>query len=98
MHRPFGLANPVPPDHICLMAKTAVAIALLALLSVSLWYAYGLWTSLEDTALPTGLYVAMGGGVLFSLLVGVGLMGLVFYSSRHGYDDRAANTENQNKE
>jgi hypothetical protein len=26
-------------------------------------------------------------GIIFSLLVGVGLMALVFYSSRHGYDD-----------
>ena len=32
-------------------------------------------------------YVAIAGGVLFSLLVGGGLMALVFYSSRHGYDD-----------
>ena len=34
----------------------------------------------------------MAGGVLFSLVVGGGLMALVFYSSRHGYDD-AANGE-----
>ena len=32
-------------------------------------------------------YFAIAGGVLVSLLVGGGLMGLVFYSSRHGYDD-----------
>jgi hypothetical protein len=64
--------------------------ALFGLLAASLWYAYGLWTSLEDTDLPPGLYIAMAGGVLFSLLVGCGLMALVFYSSRHGYDDRAA--------
>jgi hypothetical protein len=25
-------------------------------------------------------------GVVFSLVVGIGLMALVFYSSRHGYD------------
>jgi len=29
----------------------------------------------------------MIGGILFSLLVGGGLMALVFYSNRHGYDD-----------
>ncbi len=33
--------------------------------------------------------VAIGGGVLVSLLVGGGLMALVFYSDRHGYDDEA---------
>lgn len=26
-------------------------------------------------------------GIVFSLVVGVGLMGLVFYSSRKGYDE-----------
>jgi hypothetical protein len=31
--------------------------------------------------------VAIAGGVVFSLVVGGGLMALVFYSSRHGYDD-----------
>ena len=33
--------------------------------------------------------IAMTLGIVFSLLVGCGLMTLVFYSSRHGYDDRA---------
>jgi len=28
-------------------------------------------------------------GIFFSLVVGVGLMALVFYSSRAGYDERA---------
>ena len=32
-------------------------------------------------------YVAMAFGVLFTIVVGVGLMGLIFYSSRRGYDD-----------
>jgi len=32
-------------------------------------------------------WLAIAGGVLFSLLVGGGLMALVFYSNRHGYDD-----------
>jgi hypothetical protein len=32
-------------------------------------------------------------GILFSLLIGCGLMALVFYSSRHGYDERAQGEE-----
>ena len=71
------------------MAKLAVVV-LLALLAAALWYAYGLWNSLEATDLPASLYAAMAGGVLLSLAVGVGLMALLFYSSRHGYDERAA--------
>ena len=37
--------------------------------------------------IPAYGYVAMAGGVRISLVVGGGLMALVFYSSRHGYDD-----------
>ena len=70
------------------MAKLGV-IALFALLAAALWYAYGLWTSLEAAEMPTELYVALAGGVIFSLIVGCGLMALVFYSARHGYDDQA---------
>ena len=68
----------------------ALLAALLAMLGAALYYAYGLWMSLETTDLPPSIWFAMAGGVLFSLLVGVGLMALVFYSNRHGYDERAA--------
>ena len=29
-------------------------------------------------------------GILFSLVIGIPLMALLFYSSRHGYDERAS--------
>jgi len=44
--------------------------------------------------MPGWMYAAMAGGVVFSLLVGGGLMGLVFYSSRAGYDDDASHNDN----
>ena len=69
------------------MRKLALAIPLLALLVVALWYAAQSWTSLEGPDMPPGLYVAMGLGIAFSILIGSGLMALVFYSSRHGYDE-----------
>ena len=55
-----------------------------------------------ETAIPSGIagliismspfwmVAAMTGGVVISLIVGGGLMGLVFYSSRAGYGDRAS--------
>jgi hypothetical protein len=49
--------------------------------------AYLGWTSAPDTIVPTSGYVALTLGVVFSLVVGVGLMALVFYSSRHDYDE-----------
>jgi hypothetical protein len=47
------------------------------------------WNSAAGTDVPPIGYAAMAAGVLFSLLVGVGLMALVFYSSRAGYDEPA---------
>jgi hypothetical protein len=37
--------------------------------------------------MPTSGYIFMALGVVLSLLVGFGLMGLIFYSSRRGYDE-----------
>jgi hypothetical protein len=70
-----------------------IVITLLALLAAAIYYAIGVWNALEAANMPVWMYIAMGGGVLFSLLVGCGLMALVFYSSRHGYDERAASGE-----
>jgi hypothetical protein len=39
--------------------------------------------------MPASGHVAMWLGVAFSLAIGCGLMALMFYSSRHGYDERA---------
>jgi hypothetical protein len=70
-----------------------IVAALMALLGASIYYAYGTWTTLGAADLPGWMYVAMIGGVFFSLLVGGGLMVLVFYSSRAGYDDRASRSD-----
>ena len=37
--------------------------------------------------MPVSLYIPMALGVVFSLVVGIGLMALMFYSSRKGYDE-----------
>jgi hypothetical protein len=34
--------------------------------------------------------MAMTIGVVFSILIGITLMALLFYSSRYGYDERAS--------
>lgn len=64
----------------------ATISALLALLFGAGYYAYrGL--TVPGEAMPENGYIALGLGVGFSLIVGCGLMALVFYSSRHGYDE-----------
>ena len=67
--------------------RALLVIALFALLALAVWFAAATWDHIGGDAIPFYGYVAIAGGVLFSLLVGGGLMALVFYSSRHGYDD-----------
>jgi hypothetical protein len=66
-----------------------IAVPLFLLLIVALWFAGMAWTSFDGEPMPAEGYYAMIGGVVFSLVVGCGLMALVFYSSRRGYDDAA---------
>ena len=67
--------------------RTLIIIALFALLALALWFAGTAWQRLGGAPIPLYGWIAIVGGVFFSLLIGGGLMGLVFYSSRHGYDD-----------
>jgi hypothetical protein len=67
------------------MAKLAVA-ALVALLIGSIWFMVVALDRFADADVPTSGIVAMWLGIIFSLLVGCGLMALVFYSSRRGHD------------
>jgi hypothetical protein len=78
------------------LATVAVIVPLFVLLGAALWYASLAWTAIAGPSMPTNGYVAMIIGIVFSLIVGCGLMALVFYSSRHGYDDPSqAEDENQ---
>lgn len=47
---------------------------------------YG-WVSAGDVTMPAWGWLMMGFGIFFTLLVGGGLMALIFYSSRAGYDE-----------
>lgn len=67
--------------------RALLVIFLFALLGAAIWFAVTAWVRIGGDPIPLYGYAAIAGGVLFSLLVGGGLMALVFYSSRHGYDD-----------
>jgi len=58
---------------------------LVATAAVSLW----VWDELGSTEIGVQGYIALSLGAVATLVIGGGLMGLVFYSSRHGYDERA---------
>jgi hypothetical protein len=42
-------------------------------------------------------WLAMILGIVFTVVVGCGLMGLMFYSSRYGYDERATDLSDKDK-
>jgi len=69
------------------IGSIALIAALVVMLAAALWYAANAWLSLAGPPMPEIGYVAMGFGIVFSLIVGCGLMALVFYSGRHGYDE-----------
>ena len=45
------------------------------------------WQVTADVEMSVHGYIAMALGILFSIVVGCGLMALMFYSSRRGYDE-----------
>jgi hypothetical protein len=64
----------------------ALSVVFLLALLIGVWaWAFSAWTS----DIPMSNWVAFGFGGLFTLVVGSGLIGLMFYSSRRGYDDEA---------
>jgi hypothetical protein len=64
-----------------------LAVLLLLLLAAAAIGYFG-WTS-TDSDVPLSGYIAMALGAIFSVAVGIGLMALLFYSSRAGYDEPA---------
>ncbi|HEX4410128.1 MAG TPA: hypothetical protein VH206_15250 [Xanthobacteraceae bacterium] len=73
-----------------LLGTGALVLSLLAILAASIWLAARTWLTTPDVEVPDFGYFYMGLGIVFSLIVGCGLMALVFYSSRHGYDEQGA--------
>jgi hypothetical protein len=66
---------------------TAFVLAvLLSLLAWAVWTMVQMWNSVEGS-MGTHEVIAMWLGIVFSCVVGFGLMGLMFFSSREGYDE-----------
>ena len=64
----------------------AIIVALLLILAAALAYAYSGLTA-PGEPMPIEGWIALSLGAVFSLIVGIGLMALLFYSSRRGYDE-----------
>ena len=68
------------------MAKLGIA-ALVAILGGAIWMMVSSLRSFSGESMPTSGVVAMWAGIILSVVVGVGLMALVFYSNRKGHDE-----------
>ena len=63
-------------------AATATAVVLAVVVAIA-----GLWSGIGDSEISVGGWLAMGFGIIVTLTLGIGLMSLVFISSRRGYDE-----------
>lgn len=70
------------------LGTIALVVPLVGILIAAGWMAARAWIVVQGPAMPTTGYVAMTLGIVLSLVVGCGLMALLFYSARHGYDDQ----------
>ena len=70
------------------MHRLLLPVILLALLAIAGMAAGAIWSGMGGITLGLHGWIALGLGVFFSLLIGGGLMALVFFSSRRGYDER----------
>jgi len=64
----------------------AVTLAITVLVAVAVVIAE-FWSGLGDSEISLAGWAAMGFGILVTLALGIGLMSLVFFSSRSGYDE-----------
>jgi dipeptide/tripeptide permease len=63
------------------MAIAAVAVSAVAVVIASFW------SGLGKSEISLAGWIAMGLGIILTLALGIGLMALVFISSRRGYDE-----------
>ncbi|HWI27969.1 MAG TPA: hypothetical protein VN668_13430 [Stellaceae bacterium] len=77
-----ALDSPKRPPQRALIVFAAIIVA--ALLAIGVYT----WRSLGPVEMDFNGYVALILGALGTIGLGCGLMALVFFSHRHGYDDQ----------
>lgn len=69
------------------MRRALVIVAFAIALGGAIAYFISAWSAIGGADISLIGWLAIVGGTLVTLGVGGGLMALVFYSARHGYDD-----------
>jgi hypothetical protein len=75
------------------MRNALVLTILVGLLLVCGGLAYWAWRELGEVEIGANGLIALGLGVVVTVALGAGLMALMFYSARRGYDERAHEAE-----
>ena len=79
--------------------KTALLLFfLLGFLGLVVGWAVWAWQQTAGVEMSGRGYAAMSLGIIFTLVVGCGLMALMFYSSRRGYDERVSDLSDNDKQ
>jgi cation transporter-like permease len=86
--RPVHTYFPVMTKRTLSVGTIVMVAALIAIMIAALGFAASSFTAVSGPPMPPVGYAAMILGVVLSLVVGCGLMALLFYSSRHGYDEQ----------
>ena len=60
-------------------------LALGGIFGAAVWFAFRAWESVPDRMTTQG-FIAMTLGIVFTIALGAGLMALLFWSHRKGYD------------
>ena len=74
------------PSNRLSTAGRVTLVILVGFFFVALWYAWKVWTAMAGVQMSGFGWTFLVLGVVVTTLVGAGLMALVFYSSRHNYD------------
>jgi hypothetical protein len=74
------------------MGRWLVTAMLLGLVVAALWVSYDLW-NMVVASVPSFVWLLLAIGSVLCIVLGGGLMALVFYSNRMGYDEPPALVE-----
>jgi hypothetical protein len=70
------------------IGQIGLVVFFAAFLGVAALYSWHVWSSMPDVEIGVSGWIALVLGSVLTIAVGGGLMFLVFYSARHGYDDQ----------
>ena len=72
--------------------RTWIAVAIAAAIVIGVVVAIAIsWARFGQSEISLAGWFAMGLGIILTLALGIGLMALVFFSSRRGYDEIGGN-------